>query len=331
MASQSKRILFKRILWVFIPAVVLLFCGTFGLSYYLNHRLAHPPKTQLYGSPRDFQIILQRPVWADEKWKNSDGTQSIGWFLSQNKPAPAIILSHGYGSNRSDLLTLSFELYKAGYHILMYDLRGHGESPVNWSGLGTFEKDDLLSAIKFLKGLKTQANQDLIDGRIGLYGVDLGGYIALAASSEDPMIKAIAADSVCADVTQFANHRLKTMAGENKGWVSLFTDSSLMNRVFALTMQAYQVRGDSAKSLVEVVTAHSERKYLFIVGKDNALPTAATRQLYEMTKGAKELAELEQTRLTRLYTGDSAVYDARVTKFFSESIPATPIKVTAQK
>ena len=184
MTGQSKRILIKRVLWVFIPAVVLLFCGTFGLSYYLNYKLAHPAKTQLYGSPRDFQIILQRPVWSDEKWKNPDGTQSVGWFLSQNKPAPVIILNHGYGSNRSDLLTLSFELYKAGYHILLYDLRGHGESPVNWSGLGTFEKDDLLAAISFLKNMKTPSNQDLIDGRVGLYGVDLGGYVALSAASE---------------------------------------------------------------------------------------------------------------------------------------------------
>jgi pimeloyl-ACP methyl ester carboxylesterase len=331
MALQSKRILIKRILWVFIPAVVLFVCGTFGLSYYLNYRLAHPAKSQLYGSPRDFQIILQRPVWSDEKWKNPDGTQSMGWFLSQNKPAPVIILNHGYGTNRSELLTLSFELYKAGFHILMYDLRGHGESPVHWSGLGTYEKDDLIAAIKFLKGMKTSTNQDLIDGHIGLYGVDLGGYTALAAASEDPMIKAVAVDSVCADVNQFANYRLKTMAGDNKGWVNLFTDSSMMNKIFALTMQVYQVRGASSKSLADVVSAYSERKYLYIVGKENDLPTNATRQLYEMTKGTKELAEMEKTRLNRLYTEDSSVYDARVTKFFSESIPATPLKDVAKK
>src|SRR5215467_7214227 len=122
------------------------------------------------------------PMWFEEKWKNADSTQTFGWFLSQGKPAPAIILSHGYGSNRSELITLAFELWKSGFHVLMYDLRGHGESPVKWSGLGTYEKDDLLSAIKFMKNRKNETGQDLLDGRVGLYGVDLGGYLSLVVS-----------------------------------------------------------------------------------------------------------------------------------------------------
>jgi uncharacterized protein len=173
MIPKKTRATIKRVMWVFIPAVLVLVFGVFGLSFYFIHRLTHPPKTQLYGSPRDFQIILQKPIWSDEKWKNSDGTQAVGWFLTQGKTAPAVILTHGYGKNRSDLLTLGVELYKSGCHVLMYDMRGHGESPVAWSGLGTYEKDDLFSAINFLKEMKTASGGEMIDGRVGLYGVDL--------------------------------------------------------------------------------------------------------------------------------------------------------------
>ena len=148
-------------------------------GFYLIHRMTHPPRTQFYGSPRDFQVILQRPMWFDDKWRNSDATQSAGWFLSRGKPAPVVILSHGYGSNRSELLTLAFELWKAGYHILLYDMRGHGESPVKWSGSAVRERRSL-SAIKFLRTKKTDGGQELIDGRVGLYGVDMGGYISLS-------------------------------------------------------------------------------------------------------------------------------------------------------
>src|ERR1044071_9254414 len=176
MISKKTRVAFKRVLWVFIPAVLVLVVGVGSLSFYFIHRLTHPAKTQLYGSPRVFKIIREKRIWSDKKWRTPGGPQSVGCFLSQGKPAPAIILSHAYGSNRSDLLTLGVELYKAGFHILMYDLRGHGENALNWSGLGTYEKDDLLSAIKFLKEMKTPAGQELVDGRIGLYGVDLGGY-----------------------------------------------------------------------------------------------------------------------------------------------------------
>jgi len=152
---------------VFIPAVLVLVLGVGGLDFYLIHRLTHPQRQPLYNSPRDFQVILQTPMWFDESWKNLDATQSVGWLLSRGSSAPAVILSHGYGGNRSDMLTLGVELWKSGYHVLLYDLRGHGDSTVKWSGLGTYEKDDLLSAVKFLKNKKTETGQPLVDGREG--------------------------------------------------------------------------------------------------------------------------------------------------------------------
>jgi pimeloyl-ACP methyl ester carboxylesterase len=319
MIPKKTRVMLKRVMWVFIPAVLVLVVGIGSLSFYFIHRLTHPAKTQLYGSPRDFQIIMQKPIWSDEKWKNSDGTQSVGWFLTQGKPAPAIILSHAYGSNRSDLLTLGVELYKAGFHILIYDMRGHGESLVSWSGLGTYEKEDLLSAIKFLKDMKTQSGDDLIDGSIGLYGVDLGGYASLVASSEEPLVKAVAVDSVCKDVPHFVNYRLKNITGEGNSWANSVVDSSWTKDISELTMQLYLLRRQDDDSAANSVNA-TNRKFLFIVGKDSGLPTKQTRELYEQTKGLKELAEVDKTRQDRLYTTDSATYDSRVSAFFKEAI-----------
>ncbi|HKP86846.1 MAG TPA: alpha/beta fold hydrolase [Blastocatellia bacterium] len=310
----------KRVLWVFIPAVLVFVVGVGALAFYMIHRLAHPPVTQLYGTPRDFQIILQRPMWYDEKWKNSDSTQSVGWFLSRDKAAPAIILSHGYGSNRSELLTLSFELWKAGYHVLVYDLRGHGESPVKWSGLGTYEKDDLLSAIKFLKERKNEGGQLLLDGRVGLYGVELGGYISLVASAQDPTVKAIAVDSVYPDANHFINSRLKTIVGSNAIGNRL-VDSSWTSRLGELAMQLYLLRREDTAPAVESVSAGAGRRFLFITAKDTGVYDTMTRELYDQTTGQKELIEVEQSRMDRLYEKTSSAYDARVVAFFQQAIP----------
>jgi hypothetical protein len=76
----------KRVLWVFIPAVLVFVVGVAALDFYFIHRLTHPPRTELYGSPRDFQLILQKPMWFEEKWKNSDSTQTVGWLLSRGRP-----------------------------------------------------------------------------------------------------------------------------------------------------------------------------------------------------------------------------------------------------
>lgn len=323
--SKKRRVTLKRVLWVFIPAVLVLGVGVLGLNFYLIHRMAHPPRNPLYGSPRDFQVIMQKPMWSDEKWNNSDATQSVGWFLKQGRPAPAIILSHAYGSNRSDFLTLSFELWKAGYNVLVYDLRGHGESPVNWSGLGTYEKDDLLSAIKFLKGQKTESGQDIVDGRVGLYGVDMGGYISLVASSQDPMVKAVAVDSVYPDVTHFINYRIRNFMGSNR-LADTLVNLPYRSDLTELTMQVYLLRRDDFAPAVEAVAAGSSRRFLFITGKNTGLYETMTRDLYNQAKDQKALVEVEQSRLDRLYTKASADYDAHVVSFFREAIPAVPVK-----
>jgi pimeloyl-ACP methyl ester carboxylesterase len=261
--SKKKRASLKRVLWVFIPAVLVLVVGVGSLDFYLVHRMTHPARTQLYGSPRDFQVILQKPMWFDEKWKNLDSTQSAGWFLSRGKPGPAIILSHGYGSNRSELLTLAFELWKAGYHVLLYDMRGHGESTVKWSGLGTYEKDDLLSAIKFLKNKKTEAGEDLVDGRVGLFGVDMGGYISLVASSQDSAVKAVAVDSVYPDMAHFINYQIKTFIGSDSATANRFIDSQLTSQLADLALQLYLMRReDSAPAAESVALAPAATLFL---------------------------------------------------------------------
>lgn len=328
MISKNTRVKFKRVLWVFIPAVLVLVVGVAALDFYFIHRMTHPVRTELYGSPRDFQLIMQKPMWFDEKWKNSDLTQSVGWLLSRGKPAPAVILSHGYGSNRSELLTLAFELWKSGYNVLVYDLRGHGESPVKWSGIGTYEKEDLLSAIKFLRSRKTEAGQDLLDGRVGLYGVDLGGYISLVASTQDPMIKAIAVDSVYPDVSHFMSHQLKTIVGSDSDAANRLVDSRVITQLSELAMQVYLMRREDSAPAFDSVATASGRKFLFITGKNSGRLGVMTRELHNATRDPKQLVEVEQSRLVRLYDTTSSEYDARVVAFFKDAMPPVPDKLT---
>lgn len=325
MIPKNTRVMLKRVLWVFIPAVLVFAVGVAALDFYFIHRLTHPPRTELYGSPRDFQLILQKPMWFEEKWKNSDATQTVGWLLSRGKPAPAIILSHGYGSNRSELLTLSFELWKAGYHVLVYDLRGHGESPVKWSGLGTYEKDDLLSALRFLRNRTNEAGQPLLDGPVGLYGVDIGGYISLVASTQDPMIKAVAVDSAYPDVSRFMNRELKRIVGSDSEMANRLVDSSWTTQLTDLAMQLYLMRREDSAPALDSVSKASGRKFLFLTGKNSGALGKMTRELHDATKDSKQYLELEQSRLIRLYD-KAADYDARVVAFFKEAMPVTTDK-----
>jgi pimeloyl-ACP methyl ester carboxylesterase len=324
--SKKSRSALKRVLWVFIPAVLIVALGGAFVDGYTIYRVTRPPRTKLYGSPRDLQIILQKPMWTDEKWKNSDGTQSVGWFLSRGKTSPAVILSHSYGSNRSELLSLSFELWKAGYHVLVYDLRGHGESSVNWSGLGTYETDDLLSAMKYMERMKTDAGQPLVDGRIGLYGVEIGGYSSLLAAAQSPLVKAVAVDSIYPDVAHYMNYRIKSVIGSDT-WADRLIDSPVSTEMLGLGTEIYLLRRQDTASAADMVGIRAGRRLLFIVGKDSGPLGPMTRDLYNKAIDQKQLAEVEKTRLSRLYEKDSSDYDALVVKYFRDAIPTTPQSV----
>ncbi|HKV41550.1 MAG TPA: alpha/beta fold hydrolase [Blastocatellia bacterium] len=324
--AKKQRLLIKRIMWVFIPAVLVFGLGVFLIEAYTTYRLTRPPRTALYGSPHDFQMILQKPIWFDEKWRDADGSQSVGWIMSQGKTAPGIILSHGYGSNRSELLSLSFELWKAGYNVLVYDLRGQGESPVQWSGLGTYEKEDILSAIDYLKGLKTDGGQPLLDGRLGLYGVEMGGYASLLAAAQSTLVKAVAVDSTYTDIPDYLNYRMKLSVG-NSSALSRLIDAPVVGNLTNLSVNLYLRRNEEAETAAQAVKVKSDRKTLFIAGADSGALGKMTKDLYAGCAGPKELAVVAKSRLNRLYEKESQDYDVKVVSFFVDALP--PVVVDA--
>src|SRR5580692_8753364 len=70
-----------------------------------------------------------------------DGVSLRGWYYTPDQPnipdqpnGKAIILFHGVGSNREDMVALGNLFLKNGYSVLEPDLRGHGES----GGIATY-------------------------------------------------------------------------------------------------------------------------------------------------------------------------------------------------
>ena len=81
--------------------------------------------------------------------------------------------------------------------VLLPDLRGHGqEPPVAASSFGWVESDDALAALEYLRGLKSPQGRALVGGAVGVYGVEVGAYAALAAARRDPAVRAVVLDSV---------------------------------------------------------------------------------------------------------------------------------------
>jgi len=148
----------------------------------------------------------------------TDGVGIKGWFVPAEGEGrkPAIVFVHGWMWNRLgnvagrapiddrdvDFLPATKALHDAGYSVLLYDVRRHGESE-NGKGLvsfGPLEKRDFVGAVNFLR-----TREDVDGERIGSIGISMGGTIALYGAPECQPIKAILAVQP-AKVTTFNNN-----------------------------------------------------------------------------------------------------------------------------
>jgi pimeloyl-ACP methyl ester carboxylesterase len=111
-----------------------------------------------------------------------------GWYIPSQNGA-AVILLHGYGKNRSEMLDRARMLANDGFGVLLYDLRGHGQSGGDVRILGWPDILDVRAAVDFLK-----AREDVAPGRIGILGRATGAQIALRAAAWTDDLQAVVAD-----------------------------------------------------------------------------------------------------------------------------------------
>lgn len=186
---------FSRLLF---PVLLVIVVAIVGSSIWLVYRTARPQPTAYLITPEKFGRISSRAAQvSDESWTNRDGTTSRGWLLRGAENAPAVILFHKYGVNRSHVLNLGVKLNEStDFTVLMPDLRSHGEAlQAKNSSFGGCETEDSLAAIEFVRNLKTPNQISLVGKNIGLYGVELGAATALNAAAKDKSVKALLLDS----------------------------------------------------------------------------------------------------------------------------------------
>jgi pimeloyl-ACP methyl ester carboxylesterase len=150
------------------------------MSAYLFTR---PPRLRAtFRTPRDWGA-----PYRDVTFPGGDGVTLAGWYCPSTNGA-AVILLHGHGGNRLAVAFHAEALARAGYGVLMYDLRGHGDSGGRTFSRGKESIDDALGALAFV------SRQPDVDGRVGMLGVSAGGMLAIQAAARTQAIRAVAAD-----------------------------------------------------------------------------------------------------------------------------------------
>src|SRR5215216_4569085 len=189
----------KRLIKSLLPIALVLVLAVVGALSFIVYCVTRPTRRPYLVSPESFSRISGRAIKVtDETWPTRDGRSARGWLLKGTEGAPAVVLLHRYGGDRSWLFNLGVKINETtNFTILWPDLRGHGEQPlVKWTSLGAHEGDDVLAAFQFLRTLQSENKKKLVGDMFGVYGVELGAYSALKAASREAQIKVLVLDSV---------------------------------------------------------------------------------------------------------------------------------------
>src|SRR5437667_545085 len=96
---------------------------------------------------------------------------------------PCVVACHGLGASKDSdkYLLLGAELPAAGLALARFDFRGCGESS------GREEDTTIASRVEDVEAvLGALADHPRLDGRVGLLGSSLGGFVALFVASRRP-------------------------------------------------------------------------------------------------------------------------------------------------
>lgn len=281
-------------------------------------------KTAIGISKKDFvseysmSEIYPDDPWTDEKTWYKEVTHEIvtiystddlllsGVFIPAKEESKKVaIVAHGYNGSSKDMAPWAKLFYDLGFHLLIPDARGHGDSEGDYIGFGWHERKDYLLWIDQLIekfGSETE---------IVLYGLSMGGATVMNVSGEElpSNVKAIVEDCGYSSVSKELAHQMKRM-------YKLPQYPFLPMVSFVTKMKAgYWFEEANPKKQVQ----KSKTPIFFIHGdEDDFVPTHMAYEVFHATTAPKELYIVPGAAHAYGYVTDKEEYRFRIKRFIDK-------------
>ncbi len=175
-----------------LPVILGLY---FALIVYFT---THPARLHARQTPQSFNMFYRRVHIT-----TTDGEHLAGWYVPPVTSSailargvrglltrhPAALLCHGLGQSADAYLPLARMLHRAGFAVLLLNLRGQGGSGPGTVTFGLLERRDVTAGVHYLL-MRHAVDAQQID----VVGARDAANAALEAASTDPSIAAVVAD-----------------------------------------------------------------------------------------------------------------------------------------
>jgi uncharacterized protein len=193
----------RALLWASVVAagsvVVYLVIG-----YLVAARLSAPVRQPVERTPAEVGLDYR-----EVGLRSSDGLLSLSaWWVGRDGSSRAAVLVHGWGGDRSDLHVVETALvyHRAGFNVLMLDLRAHGKSEGERVTVGYQEARDVRGALSWLE----ERGFDPED--VVLHGWSLGGA-AVVRAAPGTGVAAVVEEAAYADLLPLLRDRIPEASG----------------------------------------------------------------------------------------------------------------------
>jgi pimeloyl-ACP methyl ester carboxylesterase len=270
--------------------------------------------TYFLGHPRRYPVCCSTPADMGFTYENvtfpaSDGTKLSGWYIPSTNGA-AVIAVHANNGNRTGVMYHAQFLAEKGYGVLLFDVRGFGESegnliPFPAGGMS----EDVIGAVSYL-----QKRPDVDPQRIGALGLSMGAIMVLRAAAVDDNIRAVVADG--ADETN-----------TNTDDIPEFKDTppllkSYIRFVGSISYRLMGITTEHAGPRVSEGIAHISPRPVLLISAGTGQEQKANRLFYENANEPKILWEMpDEVHINGLFARTDE-YKTRVLTLFDQALQA---------
>jgi pimeloyl-ACP methyl ester carboxylesterase len=288
-AFVAYAVLVALVAWTFVPAVM----ATNVPSIPLGAR-----------TPADVGL-----AYVDVDLMTEDGVRLAAWYVPSTNGA-AVVIRHGAGSTRADVLDHAAVLAGGGYGTLLVDARGHGGSGGRAMDFGWNGDADTAAAVDYLA-----TSPDVDPTRIAVVGLSMGGEEAIGALAADDRIRALVAEGATGR-TGADNSWLSEEFGL-QGWFQEQLDVARYALVDALTT------APRPRSLASSAAAARPRPVLLITAGDVADEGHAARHIQSASPTTVQMWNVPGVGHTDGLAADRTAWQDHVLTFLDDHVTAT--------
>jgi len=272
-----------------------------GAGAFLTYRITTAHDSVENVTPASYLLSSYENV----NFTDAAGNSHQGWLLIGLRGAPVIFLCHGYGSNRSALLSLGTVLQANHFNVYLFNFDDSRRAGY-LSSLGPLEASVLRAAVSRVIRLPS------INSRhVGVFGTSLGAYAALAAGERDPAVAALAIDGAYSRPVQLYDARLDALLG-GAGW--------LFRLIADCEFHLLNVGGTSP-AIQSGLSRLAGKPKLFLASDDAPVLEKATRRLYDEAPQPKRLVVLPHGQADAPSGPERKEYEDQVLNFFLQNLP----------